>query len=1002
MQIPELDSRTAEELRSRIMTLAESYTPEWKANPADPDVGMTLAELFVQMHVGTVRRLNRTAEKNRIAFCNFLGTNLRPSEVATGYVQFGLSSAQLKEGVLVPAGTVLTANMPEDVQNAGFTTVDDVYVSNAKLTHMFVTDGETDTIQEVYSSERDGSVPDFVLFGSQAPNQNRHAAYIGCQNGLLRLIGAGQVLIQFQQEGKTTPGLAEELDRAWHNGQLQICYSTKTGWEPFNFCMADGNTLLLSKELSQPPAAEQEIDGVSAHWIRLTLSEIGAVSSSAVQQLAFASVGESIVPDAVLTNYGAVDDVWFRPFGDVPALFDALYIASDEALSKAGARVSMQFTVSFSPLPETKKVEKPATSWKMVMRKSDVHVEEPEIVQIEAVSWEYFNGTGWKTLPCSGELKKAFSPVDGTRTYTLSFLCPPDVQPVIVGSEERRFLRARIVRMNQHFQLNTIYHMPLVSHIVFQYRCDAFAQPDQIMTENQMRRLHHDNNTPLMLFTPMPQLEPAWYLGFSEPLSEGPHRILVALEQQSSGMMPGLRWEYYSENCWKPLNCYDDTGQFAHTGCLTISGNLHFQSVELFQQERYWIRVTDTLSAYSTKNIKQARPHIIRMDMNCTEIQNRRAIQPEYFSLPTAKPNCTCQLSEKNVCEAAVWVNELELHSHAKTAELLRQGKAEPEYDAYGVMQRLWVRWTPVESFFVSQPDDRYYQIDYNEGIVTFGDGVHGRIPCSSSGDHIRICYSIGGGSCGNVPAGTVSGSQFALGLVTEITNPMPLYGGNDMEQLSAALQRTAADFQNGGRCVTAQDYEEITRRTERSILKVKCIAGYNAEGAHERGSVTILILRSDFSQESSGFYLVQEKLRREIQSRCAASLSPNKCYIIHPHYIRICVTARVLVADSSRMFRMKEQILQKVAAFLHPITGNFDGDGWEIGEIPNWRQIENAIRSIRGVSYVESLMMRAFTVQGQEQVELDLNHLTAAAFCIAISGEHSVQVESSTQIYHT
>lgn len=998
MQIPEIDSRTEKELRSRIMSLVESYTPEWKASFDDPDIGMALAELFVQMHMGTIRRLNRTAEKNRIAFCNFLGVGLRPSESASGFVKFGLSSSQIKEGVLVPAGTLLTADKIENTKNSGFTTIDDVYVSNSELTHIFVTDGETDTIQEVYCSKRDGEIPDFTLFDSHAPNKNKHIVYIGYQKGLFHLIGSGCINIRFYQKEESKHGLAEELCQAWHSGKLKICYSTKNGWEPFSSFETKNDIIILSKEFSQPPVEKQKLDDISAYWICLTLSDITAVSSLKTEQILFTSSGKDIIPDAILTKNGAVDDVWFQPYEDIPALFDSLYIASDEALSKAGAKISIRFTVSFAPLPEIKKSEKPAQNWKMVMRKSDVHVEEPEIVSIDAVSWEYFNGTGWKMLPCSSTMKKVFSPIDGTRTYTMSFICPEDAESVVVDSEERLFIRIRIVRMNQHFHLNTIYHMPIVSNIVFDYQCDTFMHPDNIITENQMSRKHLEKNGSFMLFTPMMHTEPTLYLGFSEPLSDGPHRILAALERQYNGIMPDLRWEYFSDNSWKPLNFYDETGQFAHTGCLTFSGNFNFQNTELFQQKKYWIRVTDILSAYSHKNKKQVRPHIIRMDMNCTEVSNHRKVLPEYFSLPAIIPNFKCNLSEKNICEAAVWVNELEFHSKSKAEEMIKCGLAEPEYDAYGFMQRLWVRWTPVEDFFSSGSDDRHYQIDCNEGIVIFGDGVHGHIPFSSGGDHIRICYSVGGGDCGNVSENSICSSQYALGLVTKITNPMPLYGGNDMEQMTAALNRTASFFQNGGRCVTAKDYEEAVRHIERSIIKVKCIAGYNAKGNYESGSITILILRSDFSNESSGFFQVQEKLHKEICKRCAVSLSAGKCYIIHPHYIRICITAEILISDNCRTYRMKEEILQRIESFLHPINGNFDGNGWEIGEIPDWRQIENAIRSVRGVLYIESLMMRAFTLGEQEQMEIDMNHLTSAAFCIAVSGEHNIYVKKSNQ----
>ncbi len=90
-------------------------------------------------------------------------------------------------------------------------------------------------------------------------------------------------------------------------------------------------------------------------------------------------------------------------------------------------------------------------------------------------------------------------------------------------------------------------------------------------------------------------------------------------------------------------------------------------------------------------------------------------------------------------------------------------------------------------------------------------------------------------------------------------------------------------------------------------------------------------------------------------------------------------------------MYRIKENVRQRIADFIHPITGNFDGNGWEIGELPQRQQIENAVRSVTGVSYVEELVMRAFLIDGHEQEELDLDHLTTSEFCIAVSGEHQV-----------
>ena len=174
----------------------------------------------------------------------------------------------------------------------------------------------------------------------------------------------------------------------------------------------------------------------------------------------------------------------------------------------------------------------------------------------------------------------------------------------------------------------------------------------------------------------------------------------------------------------------------------------------------------------------------------------------------------------------------------------------------------------------------------------------------------------------------------------------------------------------------------------------MKCISGYNADGEREAGSVTLIIMLSDFSKESTGFEQICDKLRRVIDDCRPVSLSPESFYIIHPRYISISVNATIRVTDNSRIFRIKEQVQKRIEEFLHPITGNFDGKGWRIGEFPHQRQIENAVRSVSGVAYVENFVMRAFSIQNDHKKELDLNHLTGQAFSLAVSGTHEVRTE--------
>jgi hypothetical protein len=77
---------------------------------------------------------------------------------------------------------------------------------------------------------------------------------------------------------------------------------------------------------------------------------------------------------------------------------------------------------------------------------------------------------------------------------------------------------------------------------------------------------------------------------------------------------------------------------------------------------------------------------------------------------------------------------------------------------------------------------------DYASGegfSVRFGDGVFGRIP--ADGTVFRVVYRVGGGSAGNVPAGSINrlfvpGVDSNLPLVDEATNPVEVTNGVDPE----------------------------------------------------------------------------------------------------------------------------------------------------------------------------------------------------------------------------
>ena len=57
-----LDTRTQKELCQRVEELASSYTPEWRFDRQNPDVGSTLALIFTGQMAENIRRMNQLPE----------------------------------------------------------------------------------------------------------------------------------------------------------------------------------------------------------------------------------------------------------------------------------------------------------------------------------------------------------------------------------------------------------------------------------------------------------------------------------------------------------------------------------------------------------------------------------------------------------------------------------------------------------------------------------------------------------------------------------------------------------------------------------------------------------------------------------------------------------------------------------------------------------------------------------------------------------------------------
>ena len=112
----EIRHRNVDEIMDEIREKARSYTPEWRFDRKDPDIGTALAEVYAGIQSGLDRKYALLPEKLKIDYFNCLNVSMRSAVPAEGYAVFELAGEEM-EGSLLPAGTLLRADEEDELGN---------------------------------------------------------------------------------------------------------------------------------------------------------------------------------------------------------------------------------------------------------------------------------------------------------------------------------------------------------------------------------------------------------------------------------------------------------------------------------------------------------------------------------------------------------------------------------------------------------------------------------------------------------------------------------------------------------------------------------------------------------------------------------------------------------------------------------------------------------------------------------------------------------------------
>ena len=847
-------------------------------------------------------------------------------------------------------------------------------------------------------------------------------------------------------------------------------------WYDFNanYYGTDNNVVLTKGDNNE--IKEREINGIRSRWIRCLVNsskisnlrdvEIDTINV-ALTPLAEPESTPGMLPDMAFYNDVPLDltpgdsqnfETSIYPFGKIPRLYDTFYIASQEAFSKKGAKITL-----------------------------DLHEHrdnDGDPTPNPLLSWEYWDGKGWVRI---SSMENNFESGD----HTIIIEDFPTLEQTKVNGQENFWIRVRLV--GGHYGQEVIVEddtvvagkvtPPEITRLFISYNYEEGSQNiEHILIHNNLEFINVTNeckseNKSFKPFLPLEDDHQTLYIGFDNKLEKAPISIFFAIEEQpwSVDKMPGIEWEYYAGGGkWVRLEVLDETRGLLRSGAIEFVFPRDLKNTKKFGEVLYWIRAVDVRNSFKpirsiyAKVIAQLFPstppitakpqlnsfiwynYIIptlrRFERPHPEIATEKeiaelepcpalldAFQPEWHHIEEVKEEIlspqikgiflnttwavqaetlkeellgssdgtasqSFTLSKAPIITEGIWVNEIGTITEEERLNLIEKAEFEvrEEREEDGKVTEFLVKWKPVEDFLASSKDDRHYEIDRVSGEVKFGDGIYGKIPPIGR-DNITVDYRSGGWSNGNVIADEIKDLKCSIAYVDKTSNPLAAGGGTDVEDIDECIERGPLVLKHRNRAVTASDFEQIAYQASRAIGRAKCLSNFDNQGLFKPGWVTVIVIPESGEDKPKLSLQLKRQLEKYLRKHSANTL---QLQVSEPVYAEASVTTILIATAIDAIPIVEKEAFIKLRNFLHPLTGGYEGEGWEFGRMPCLSDFYALLEKIDGVDHVKSLSVYLRTYDADDKIISEILitperpvDIELPPYAVVYSGEHEITV---------
>jgi hypothetical protein len=304
--------------------------------------------------------------------------------------------------------------------------------------------------------------------------------------------------------------------------------------------------------------------------------------------------------------------------------------------------------------------------------------------------------------------------------------------------------------------------------------------------------------------------------------------------------------------------------------------------------------------------------------------------------------------------------------------------------------------WSEVPSLLDSGPDDQVFRVELDDAgnaTLVFGDGNFGLRPPDSA--QIRATYRVGGWTVGNVGADVLTRplphdqeDVSWLGSSSEpdyvVTNPLPAFGGRDMESSAHARQFGPGSVQQPLSAVTIDDYQAAALAYTDSLGQQpirRASASFEWTGSWL--TVTLAVDRHDSQPLDS------EQQQALIAYLNGWRLAGYDLQLIQPNYVPIELAIDICLSPGAAGSDVEQAILQALGATDLPggSKGFFHPDNFPFGMPVYVSRLYAALLAVPGVNsatITRLARLRVLDPNGQTTLNLSQGYLTIGADQIA------------------